>query len=127
VYDALLASTNGELPVLRISRPDIEKWLKERMITSAFLERIVNIISKAGQSYPSSASPLHLLTCLALRAETRLTTTSSRTSANTPLSYSTVFDIGPFFKLDAVFATQAYPLFEPLRIFLSDGLDDLRI
>ncbi|KAH9024181.1 hypothetical protein EDB84DRAFT_1580310 [Lactarius hengduanensis] len=33
VYDALLASTNGELPVLRISRPDIEKWLKERMIT----------------------------------------------------------------------------------------------
>ncbi|KAH9035986.1 hypothetical protein EDB83DRAFT_2524842 [Lactarius deliciosus] len=50
VYNTLFASTNGELPVLRISRPDIEKWLKERMITSAFLERFVNIIFKAGQS-----------------------------------------------------------------------------
>ncbi|KAH9013589.1 hypothetical protein EDB84DRAFT_1639835, partial [Lactarius hengduanensis] len=41
---------------------------------AAFLERIVNAISKAGQSYPSSASPHDLLTRLPHRAETWLTT-----------------------------------------------------
>lgn len=35
-------------------------------------------------------------------------------------------DFDPLFKLDAVLAAQAHPLFALLRIFLSGGLDDLQ-
>jgi translation initiation factor 3 subunit M len=43
----------------------------------------------------------------------------------TALSNPTIFDFDPLFKLDAVLAAQAHPLFALLRIFLSGGLDDL--
>lgn len=64
IYNALLdnASTNDELHVLQVSRTDVEKWLKEWEITpsekSAFLERLVEVFSKAGQPY---------VLCLSLR------------------------------------------------------------
>ena len=62
VYNALLdlASTNDELQVLQVSRADVEKWIKEWDIApsdkSAFLERFVDVFSKAGQPY----APPHL-------------------------------------------------------------------
>ncbi len=64
VYNTLLdlASTNDELHELQVSHADIEKSLKEREITpsekGAFLERLVDVFSKAGQ--PS-------VLCLSLR------------------------------------------------------------
>ena len=64
VYNPLLnlANTNDELQVLQVSRANVEKLLKEREITpsekGAFLERLVNVFSKAGQ--PS-------VLCLSLR------------------------------------------------------------
>jgi len=57
VYNALLdiASTNDELHVLQVSRTDVEKWMKEWEVTpsekSTFLERLVDVCSKAGQRY----------------------------------------------------------------------------
>ena len=49
-----LASTNDELHVLHVSRADVEKWVREWEITpsekGAFLERLVGVSSKAGQS-----------------------------------------------------------------------------
>ena len=43
----------------------------------------------------------------------------------TGLSDPTIFDFDPLFKLDAVLAAQAHPLFALLRVFLSGGPDDL--
>ena len=88
VYKALLdlASTNDELHVLQVSRTDVEQWLKEWEITpsekSAFLERLVDAFSKAGQRYALCFSlRFHLLTRFALHdPETQRTTTSSHTS-----------------------------------------------
>ncbi|KAI9432465.1 hypothetical protein H4582DRAFT_1821124 [Lactarius indigo] len=95
-----LCSTNGEFSVLRASRRDAEKWLKERMIMlsekSASLEHVVNVISKVGQSYPSSAPPPHIA------GDSHLCDMVA-----TALSYSTIFDIDTLFKLDAVLTAQA--------------------
>jgi hypothetical protein len=79
--------------MLQVSRSDVEKWLKEWDITptekSAFLKTLVAVFSKAGQQYVPRLlfyrldSHLLLLTYppFLMRAETRPTTTSSRSSA----------------------------------------------
>ncbi|KAI9441149.1 hypothetical protein BJY52DRAFT_1217012, partial [Lactarius psammicola] len=78
--------TNDELHVLQVSRLDVEKWLKECVVTpsgkSDFLQRIVDVCSKAGEPHVLCLSLLRLLTRFALRAETWHTTTSSRTSSH---------------------------------------------
>jgi translation initiation factor 3 subunit M len=129
VYSALLdlASTNDELHGLQVSRADVEKWIKEWEITpsekSTFLERLVEVFSKAGQ--PDSAYHYKLAHVRSLDPASPATQRVALDAIATALSNRTIFDFDPLFKLDAVLAAQAHPLFALLRIFLSGGLDDL--
>ncbi|KAI9431345.1 hypothetical protein H4582DRAFT_2085187 [Lactarius indigo] len=100
-------STNGELSVQRASRRDVEKWLKDRMITlsekSASLENVVNVISKAGYD---TAYYYKLTHVRALDPPSQVTVSLCDMVA-TALSYSTIFDIDALLKLDAVLTAQA--------------------
>ncbi|KAH9057289.1 PCI-domain-containing protein [Lactarius vividus] len=129
VYNALLdlASTNDELHVLQVSRTDVEQWIKEWEITpsekSAFLERLVEIFSKAGQR--ATAYHYKLAHVRSLDPASQATQLVALDAIATALSDPTIFDYDPLFKLDAVLAAQAHPLFALLRVFLSGAPDDL--
>ncbi|KAF8263947.1 hypothetical protein EI94DRAFT_1772790 [Lactarius quietus] len=129
VYYALLdlASTNDELHVLQVSRADVEKWIKEWEITpsekSAFLERLVDVFSKAKQR--ETAYHYKLAHVRSLDPTSQSTQHTALDAIATALSDPSIFDFDPLFKLDAVLAAQAHPLFALLRVFLSGGLDDL--
>ncbi|KAH9053287.1 PCI-domain-containing protein [Lactarius vividus] len=115
VYNALLdlASTNDELHVLQVSRTDVEQWIKEWEITpsekSAFLERLVEIFSKAGQR--ATAYHYKLAHVRSLDPASQATQLVALDAIATALSDPTIFDYDPLFKLDAVLAAQAHPLF----------------
>jgi translation initiation factor 3 subunit M len=130
--------------VLQVSRTNVEKWMKEWEITpsekSAFLERLVDVFSKAGQPYVlclsinfacwrascrDSAYHYKLAHVRSLDPASPATQRSALDAIATALSNPTIFDFDPLFKLDAVLAAQSHPLFALLRIFLSGGLDDL--
>lgn len=130
IYNALLdlASANDELLVLRVSRADVENWLKEWEVTpsekSAFLERLVDVFSKARQ--PDTAYYYKLAHVRSLDPASQAAQLAALDAIATAVSDPTIFDFDPLFKLDAVLAAQAHPLFALLRIFLSGGPDDLR-
>ncbi|KAH9168178.1 PCI-domain-containing protein [Lactarius sanguifluus] len=129
VYNALLdlASTHDELHVLQVSRTDVEQWIKEWEITpsekSTFLERLVEVFSKAGQRV--TAYHYKLAHLRSLDPASQATQLVALDAIATALSDPTIFDFDPLFKLDAVLAAQAHPLFALLRVFLSGGPDDL--
>ncbi|KAH8988769.1 PCI-domain-containing protein [Lactarius hatsudake] len=129
VYNALLdlASANDELHVLQVSRTDIEQWIKEWEITpsekSTFLERLVEVFSKAGQRVTAYHYKLSHLR--SLDPASHATQLVALDAIATALSDPTIFDFDPLFKLDAVLAVKAHPLFALLRVFLSGGPDDL--
>ncbi|KAH8989688.1 PCI-domain-containing protein [Lactarius akahatsu] len=129
VYNALLdlASSNDELHVLQVSRTDVEQWIKEWEITpsekSTFLERLVEVFSKAGQRV--TAYHYKLAHLRSLDPASQATQLVALDAIATALSDPTIFDFDPLFKLDAVLAVKAHPLFALLRVFLSGGPDDL--
>ncbi|KAH9051065.1 hypothetical protein EDB87DRAFT_1582957 [Lactarius vividus] len=102
VYNVLFAGTNNELPVLRISCPDVERWPKETVTTrlekSAFLERSVDVSEVTQAAAPDAIA--------------------------TALSDPTIFDFDPLLKLDSVLAAQEHSFFAPLHIS-KVVLDDL--
>jgi translation initiation factor 3 subunit M len=129
VYNALLdlASTNDEVHVLQVSRTDVEQWLKDWEITpsekSAFLERLVDVFSKAGQR--ETAYHYKLAHVRSLDPASQATQLVALDAIAIALSNPSIFDFDPLYKLDAVLAAQTHPLFALLRVFLSGGLDDL--
>ena len=50
-----LTNSNDEVHVLQLSRADVDKWLNEWDVApaekSAFLKTLVDVFSKAGQTY----------------------------------------------------------------------------
>jgi translation initiation factor 3 subunit M len=155
VYKVLLhlADSNDEVHVLQLSRADVDKWLNEWDVApaekSAFLKTLVDVFSKAGQTYvlPSfttsstashskSENPPHanrdnayhykLVHVRSLDPASKSTQPAALNAIATAVSDPAVLDFDPLFKLDAVLAAKSHPLFALLRIFLNGGLDDLR-
>jgi translation initiation factor 3 subunit M len=148
-----LASSNDEVHVLQLSRADVEKWLDEWDVPpaekSAFLKTLVDVFSKAGQTYVLShpspppldtptnprTHPPHanrdnayhykLTHVRSLDPTSKSTQPAALDAIATGVSHPAVLDFDPLFKLDAVLATKSHPLFALLRIFLGGGLDDL--
>lgn len=148
IYNTLLdlATANGELEVLQLSRADVEKWLSEWEITpdekSAFLKRIVDAYQKAAQPYVSTIDyyldeRLRLVRAIAyefsLSYARSLPSTSSIAQEAavdiiaTALRLPFIFDFDPLFKLDAVVAAKDHEIFSLLQIFLNDGLSEFTV
>ncbi|KAI0309588.1 PCI-domain-containing protein [Amylostereum chailletii] len=129
VYRSLLdlASANDELAVLRLSRLDAERWLQEWDISpadkSAFLQTLVAVHAKAGQS--ELAYEYKLAHVRSLDKATPEARAAALDAIATALDHPAIFDFDPLFTLDAVVAAKADPLFALLHVFLNGGLPEL--
>ncbi|KAG1831049.1 hypothetical protein EV424DRAFT_214102 [Suillus variegatus] len=119
-----VATNNGELETLCLSRKDIEQWLQEWDISgeerSQFLKSSVDAFIQSDQpetayhhtlSYVSSlpfSSPSPAIDAIALA-----------------LRLPSLFDFDPLFKLDAVVSVKDHELFSLLQVFLKSGLPGL--
>jgi len=124
-YESLLAlaKANNELSVLQLTPTSVQKTLKEWTAASAeektaFLKSIVEAYEASGQ--PEIAYTYSLLYISSLPPSS--SSSEALQAIATALSLPTLFDFDPLFKLDAVVATKAHPLFALLQIFLNDGL-----
>ncbi|KAI0265916.1 hypothetical protein BC834DRAFT_924157 [Gloeopeniophorella convolvens] len=130
VYTTLveLASANDELHVLHVSRADVEKWLGEWAVPAdtkaAFLQTLADVFDKASQ--PETAHYYRLTHVRALGGAAPAAQPAALAAISAALSDPAVLDFDALFKLDAVVAASAHPLFALLRVFLTGGLDDLR-
>ncbi|KAF8638604.1 hypothetical protein AX17_002145 [Amanita inopinata Kibby_2008] len=119
-----LASVNGEIEVLKLSRADVERWLSEWDISeaekAAFAKRIADAYARSNQrdkSYEYSLTYVRLLPTPSPEAQTAAVDVIA-----SALRLPSVFDFDPLLKLDAVVATKDHELFSLLKIFLNDGL-----
>lgn len=131
IYNTLLdlATANGELEVLQLSRADVEKWLSEWEITpdekSAFLKRIVDAYQKAAQ--PAIAYEFSLSYARSLPSTSSIAQEAAVDIIATALRLPFIFDFDPLFKLDAVVAAKDHEIFSLLQIFLNDGLSEFTV
>ncbi|KAH9167146.1 hypothetical protein EDB89DRAFT_1998690 [Lactarius sanguifluus] len=106
VYEVLLDPSGTDDEVLRVSRADVEKWLKERVfmpsVMSAFLERLIDVLSKAGQPQAYHYKLAHIYSLDPASRSPRPCQTDSD---------PTIFNFHNLFQLTAVLAAQAHPLF----------------
>ncbi|KAL1741002.1 hypothetical protein HDZ31DRAFT_46364 [Schizophyllum fasciatum] len=131
VYNALLATAaaQGDLPVLQLSRVNVEKWVSEWDVTpenkSQFLKSIVDAFVQADSLTAAyDFAPLYVRSVqVSSTAEAREAAVQAITLA---LRLPSVFDFDPLFKLDAVVAAKDHELFPLLQVFLSGGLLEYR-
>lgn len=129
IYKALLqvATENGELESLRLTRKDIEQWLQEWDISSEersqFLKSIVEAFIKSGQ--PETAYHHTLAYVSSLPSSSPDGQSAAIDAIALALRLPSLFDLDPLFKLDAVVAAKDHELFSLLQVFLNSGLPEL--
>ncbi|KAH7909742.1 hypothetical protein BJ138DRAFT_1173548 [Hygrophoropsis aurantiaca] len=130
IYSTLLqiASTNGELDVLPLSRNEVERWLKEWDISdeekSAFLKSIIDALTKADQLQTAYEYTLSYIT--SLPSSSPASELAAIDAIAMALRLPTIFDFDPLFKLDAIVASKDHELFSLLQIFLNGGLPEFQ-
>lgn len=146
-YKALLdlVTENGELEVLQLKSPDVEKWLDEWDISgdekSEFIKCISDAFAKVDQQCVQLPTPLANLLISSLRETSytylvsyarSLPPTSPKAEAAalrviaTSLRLPTIFNFDSLLKLDCVMAVKGHQLFALLKILLQAGIPEYR-
>ncbi|GLB34138.1 putative component of the eukaryotic translation initiation factor 3 (eIF-3) complex [Lyophyllum shimeji] len=130
VYTALvqMASSNGDLDVLQITRVNVEKWLSEWNISDLDKATFLKTISGAYEtmSQPEKAYEYERLYVRALPSTSQDAQDGAVNLIASALRLPTVFDFDPLFKLDAVVQIKHHELFSLLQIFLSGALPEFK-
>ncbi|EGO02107.1 hypothetical protein SERLA73DRAFT_177851 [Serpula lacrymans var. lacrymans S7.3] len=128
IYTTLLqiATSNGNLDILCLSKKDVEQWLQQWNISaeekSEFLKSIIDALTKSGQQEAAYEYTLPYL--VSLPPSSPSSQQAAVDAIATALRLPSIFDFDSLFKLDAVVAAKDHELFGLLHIFLSEGLTE---
>ncbi|KAF8914261.1 hypothetical protein CPB84DRAFT_1721203 [Gymnopilus junonius] len=130
VYQTILdlATSQDELHILEITKPNVERWLSEWEITdeekASFLKSIVDAYLKTDE--PAASYDYSLLYIKSLPPSSDAANAASLDAIASALRLPTIFDFDPLFKLDAVVSVKDHELFSLLQIFLNNGLPEFK-
>ncbi|KAG2097941.1 uncharacterized protein F5147DRAFT_763305 [Suillus discolor] len=122
-----VAANNGELETLRLSRRDVEQWLKEWNISveecSQSLKSVVDAFRQFSQ--PEIAYHHTLSSISSLPSSSPESQSEAVDAIALALRLPSLFDFDPLFKLDAVVSAKDHEPFSLLQVFLNSGLPEL--
>lgn len=139
-----VAAANGQLEVLALTKPEVERWLKEWNVSdeekSQFLKTIIDALTQAGKAcvfllgvflpspplHRDSAYEYRILLVHTLPSSSPESRSAAVDTIVAALRIPTVFDFDTLYSLDPIIAVGDHELFPLLQIFLKNGIPEFR-